>query len=435
MNKNIYCCQKCGAQFSKWTGKCTSCNAWNTVAEESYNDNLSGKALPLTSLINHTDCMSVERIPSNIAELDKVLGGGLVVGSVILLGGEPGIGKSTLVLQLTNLVNERCLYISGEESIEQIRLRAQRLDITTLRLDVLIVTQLEDIIITIEKNKGIKLIVIDSIQTLYSKEASATPGTVTQVRICAYKLINIAKKNNIVLLLVGHVTKDGQIAGPKVLEHMVDTVLYFENEATHQFRILRAVKNRFGAANEIGIFEMQAKGLQEVKNPSFISDYDDTISGTTIFAGIEGTRPILVEVQALVAKSNMATPRRTVVGWDANRLAMIIAVLNSRYGVFIGDKEVYLNIAGGIKIQDPAIDLAVTVAILSAALNIPTKKNTVVFGEIALSGKVRQVSHTDARIKEALRMGFENVISSLENNGNINCIVIKNINDLKKIFC
>ena len=422
-------------QFSKWSGKCTSCNSWNTVIEETFEEINSGKVLHLESLQGKKIPLPSSRLVSNIPELDRIFGGGMVAGSVILLGGEPGIGKSTLVLQLASLIDKKCFYISGEESIEQISLRANRLSIDVPKLNVLIATNLENILTTVKKYKSeTKLIIIDSIQTIYSNEIPSSPGTVTQVRTSAYKLINFVKENNIILLMVGHVTKDGQIAGPKILEHMVDTVLYFESESTHQFRILRSVKNRFGAANEIAVFEMEKKGLSGVKDPSFISDYDAKISGTTIFAGIEGTRPILIEVQALVAKTNMVTPRRTVVGWDVNRLAMIAAILNSRYGIFIGDKEIYLNIAGGIKIQDPAADLAVMVAILSAILDIPTPKNTIMFGEIALSGEVRKVSHQDARIKEALKMGFKNVISPVENNRNINCLAVKHIQDLKKIF-
>ena len=435
MNKNLYACQKCGSQFNKWSGQCSSCNSWNTIIEESINNIpniVNGKVLSLESL--NTISSLPERLSANIKEIDRVLGGGMVLGSVILLGGEPGIGKSTLVLQLASSIQKKCLYISGEESIEQIRLRAHRLAINHTDLNILIATNLEDIITTIKKHKNIDLIIIDSIQTMYSQEAPSSPGTVTQVRICAHKLINIAKQYNIILLLIGHITKDGQIAGPKVLEHMVDTVLYFEGETTHQFRILRSVKNRFGAANEIGIFAMQENGLQEVQNPSFISEYDEKISGTTIFAGMEGTRPILIEIQALVAQTNMATPRRAVVGWDTNRLAMIIAVLNSRYGIFIGNKEIYLNVAGGIKIQDPAADLAIMVAILSATLNIPSPKNTVIFGEVALSGAVRKVSHSEIRMKEALRMGFNHAIAPVKNTSQLKCKIVNHVTDLKKII-
>lgn len=433
MGKKIYVCQKCGSQFGKWSGKCDDCNAWNAIIEDiSINtNNSSGQVLTLKSL-GDSPSLAV-RLSSNIEEVDRVLGGGMVVCSVILLSGEPGIGKSTLVLQLASALHEECLYISGEESIEQIRLRARRIDAQSTKLNILIATDVEDIIATIQKHRNIRVVIVDSIQTMYSKEVSSTPGTVTQVRYCTHKLINIAKKNNIVLLLIGHVTKDGQIAGPKVLEHMVDTVLSFEGESTNQFRILRSVKNRFGATNEIGVFEMCDSGLQEVKNPSFISGYDEHVSGSAIFAGAEGTRPILIEVQALVASTNMATPRRTVVGWDANRLAMIIAVLNSRYGIFIGDKEVYLNIAGGIKIQDPAADLAVMVAIISSMLNISVPKDTVVFGEVALSGAVRKVSHTNARIKESLRMGFQSIIAPVDSE-QLSCTTVKNVSDLKKVF-
>ncbi len=434
MNKILYACQKCGSQFNKWSGQCSDCGAWNSVIEESIGDRtiVNGNVLSLESL-NATPSIP-KRLSTHITEMDRVLGGGMVLGSVILLGGEPGIGKSTLVLQLTAAIKRKCLYISGEESIEQIRLRAHRLEINTPDLDVLIATNLEDITTTIKKHKDIDLIIIDSIQTIYSQEAPSAPGTVTQVRISTHKLINIAKQYNIILLLIGHITKDGQIAGPKVLEHMVDTVLYFEGESTHQFRILRSVKNRFGAANEIGIFTMQEDGLQEVKNPSFISEYDEKISGTSIFAGMEGTRPILIEIQALVAQTNMATPRRAVVGWDTNRLAMIIAVLNSRYGIFIGNKEIYLNVAGGIKIQDPAADLAIMVAILSASINIPAPKNTVIFGEVALSGAVRKVSHSEIRLKEAKRMGFNYAVAPIGETSLLDCKSIKHVKEIKEIL-
>ncbi len=432
MSKNAYTCQKCGEGFAKWSGQCNACNSWNTLLEEEATLKArAGKILEAQSISQQNSLVIPPRVLSHIPEFERVLGGGMVPGSVILLGGEPGIGKSTLILQIANSINSKCLYISGEESIEQITLRAQRVGVDGEGLNIIIATNLEDILTTITKHKNTKLIVIDSIQTIYSSEINAAPGTVTQVRHSSYQLINFAKKYNVVLLLIGHVTKDGQIAGPKVLEHMVDTVLYFENESTHQFRILRSIKNRFGAANEIGVFEMFESGLREVKEPSFISHYDEEMSGSTIFAGIEGTRPILVEVQALVAKTNMATPRRTVVGWDTNRLAMMIAILNSRYGIFIGDKEIYLNIAGGIKIQDPAIDLAVIVAIISATLDIPTPKNTVVFGEVALSGQIRQVSHQESRVKEAAKMGFNTFISPLKKHSEW---VIEHVTDLKNIF-
>ncbi len=437
IDKKIYVCQKCGYQFSKWSGKCSSCDSWNSISEETVQKGTKGKKISPLSL-NHENSLTPIRLSINIEEVDRVLGGGLVKGSIILLGGDPGIGKSTLVLQLANSLAEKCLYISGEESFEQIRLRANRLEIKSQELGIIIATNLEDIEASIRGNKNVKLVIIDSIQTIYSTEVPSSPGTVTQLRFCAHKLIELVKKSNIACIFVGHVTKDGQIAGPKTLEHMVDTVLYFEGESTHQFRILRSIKNRFGSANEIGVFTMLETGLQEVKNPSFIEDYDEKISGTTIFAGIEGTRPILVEVQALVAKTNMVTPRRTVVGWDANRLAMIIAILNSRYGLFIGDKEIYLNIAGGIKIQEPAADLAVIVAIISATLNIPAPKKTVIFGEVALSGTVRNVSYAEVRIKESLKMNFEKFISPLteksNQHGKNNNVTIKHVKDLKKLF-
>jgi DNA repair protein RadA/Sms len=356
----------------------------------------------------------MSRTLTTLSELDRVLGGGLVNGSAILIGGDPGIGKSTLLLQLVAslaLQGKNCAYISGEESIDQIRLRALRLGMVAPPVKMLSATNVRDIIATIEASPP-DIVVIDSIQTMFIDSFNSAPGTVSQVRAASHELIRMAKSRGIILLLVGHVTKDGQIAGPKVLEHMVDTVLYFEGERGHQFRILRAVKNRFGSVNEIGVFQMSGCGLEEVPNPSalFLSQRERAVSGAAVFAGIEGTRPVLVEIQALVSPSLLPTPRRAVVGWDSNRLAMIIAVLGVRYGVMLADKEVYLNVAGGLRILEPAADLAVAAALISSVMNIPLPQESVVFGEVGLSGEVRIVSHTDIRLKEAAKLGFTQAI-------------------------
>ncbi|MBN8827472.1 MAG: DNA repair protein RadA [Sphingobacteriia bacterium] len=447
--KTEYVCQACGAVSNKWMGKCEDCGEWNTFVEqltqksESFSKikgaaNTNGLALKFEKLSG--DVKDAFRIKTNINELDQVLGGGLVPGSAILIGGDPGIGKSTLLLQLlAHLANKgiNSAYVSGEESLSQISLRAVRLEVENAPIKMLAATNLQNIISTIRSEEGVQVAVIDSIQTMFIDELPSAPGTVAQVRACAHELIRLAKELNIILLIVGHVTKEGQIAGPKVLEHMVDTVLYFEGERGHQFRILRAVKNRFGGINEIGVFEMCDLGLKEVSNPSalFLSDRANNVSGAAIFAGIEGTRPILAEIQALVAPTFMATPRRAVVGWDQNRLAMIIAVLATRFGLNLTDKEVYLNITGGLKINEPAADLAVAAALISAATNVPIAQDTVIFGEVGLSGEIRQVSQSDARIKEALRLGFNKVImpyAGKDVQKQDNFSVLKHIKQLKE---
>lgn len=413
--KTRYVCQSCGSVSAKWSGKCDACGVWDTILEERqeaqfYGKKSEGKSLKFETLAG--DVGEIPRTHTNIAEMDRVLGGGLVEGSAILIGGDPGIGKSTLLLQVVVALAKsgvECAYITGEESVDQVKLRAHRLGYNNVPVKIAAATSTSDIIASLKVVDAPKVIVIDSIQTMYMEGIESAPGTVTQVRASAHELIRAAKQYGITVFLVGHVTKEGQIAGPKVLEHMVDTVLYFEGERGHQFRILRAVKNRFGAANEIGVFEMQDKGLAEVANPSalFLSERGYNVSGSAVFAGMEGTRPVLVEVQALVSPTMMATPRRAVVGWDLNRLAMILAVLQARYGLAFADKEVYLNVAGGLKVTEPAADLAVAVALISALKDMPLPPKHIVFGEIGLSGEIRQVSHADIRIKEALKLGFE----------------------------
>jgi len=417
-----YACQNCGAVYPKWQGKCDACGEWNTIVEEkaggegfsNFNPKRKGNIIDFVSLSGSTQ--SLDRLCTNIRELDRVCGGGLVPGSVILVGGDPGIGKSTLLLQtcasLSNLPQKpECYYISGEEALDQVRIRARRLELEQSPVNLASATDVRDIVTTLEKSNA-AVVVIDSIQTMYLEEAESTPGSVSQVRACAYELIKLAKKKGFVLFLVGHVTKQGSIAGPRVLEHMVDTVLYFEGERGHQFRILRAVKNRYGATDEIGVFEMQDKGLAEVENPSalFLAERQGNISGSCVFAGIEGSRPVLVEIQALVSPSGYSSPKRAVVGWDSGRLSMVLAVLEARGGLNLSSQDVYLNIAGGLKISEPAADLAVAMAIVSSLTNHPLPADMVIFGEIGLSGEIRAVSQPNLRLKEAHKLGFHNAI-------------------------
>ena len=416
-----FVCQTCGAAYPRWQGKCDSCGEWNTIIEEktggegfsNFNPKHKGKSLEFVSLSGAQE--KLERLETGIKELDRVSGGGLVSGSVILVGGDPGIGKSTLLLQTCAQIANKghdCYYISGEEAIDQVRIRAKRLGLDQSPVKLTSATEVKDIIATLEKSNA-AIVIIDSIQTMYLEEAESTPGSVAQVRACAYELIKLAKKKGFVLFLVGHVTKQGAIAGPRVLEHMVDTVLYFEGERGHHFRILRAVKNRYGATDEIGVFEMQDKGLVEVENPSalFLAERQGNVSGSCVFAGIEGSRPVLVEIQALVSPTGYASPKRAVVGWDSNRLAMVLAVLEARCGMNLSSQDVYLNIAGGLKISEPAADLAVAMAVISSLTNKPLPADAVIFGEIGLSGEIRSVGQPNSRLKEAHKLGFKNAIT------------------------
>ena len=417
-----FVCQNCGSIYPKWQGKCDACGEWNTIVEEKVGgDGFSnlpakkkGKLLEFVALSGEETALS--RIPTGIKELDRVSGGGLVPGSAILVGGDPGIGKSTLLLQVCASIanaptHPECYYISGEEAIDQVRIRAKRLGLEQSPVKLASTTDVKDIIETLNKSDA-AVVIIDSIQTMYLEEVESTPGSVAQVRACAYELIKLAKKKGFVLFLVGHVTKQGAIAGPRVLEHMVDTVLYFEGERGHHFRILRAVKNRYGATDEIGVFEMQDKGLVEVENPSalFLAERQGNISGSCVFAGIEGSRPVLVEIQALVSPTSYASPKRAVVGWDSNRLAMVLAVLEARCGMNLSSQDIYLNIAGGLKISEPAADLAVAMAVISSMTNKPLPSDTVIFGEIGLSGEIRAVSQPNSRLKEAHKLGFASAI-------------------------
>jgi DNA repair protein RadA/Sms len=415
-------CSDCGNSTSKWSGRCEACGAWNSIGEhgglssgvgQSSLGSQKGAKVKLTHLA--TDEPAPERINSGINELDRVLGGGLVPAMAILVGGDPGIGKSTLLLQAAaSFANNglETLYISGEEASAQIRIRAKRLGLNKAQVRLGAETNLRNILTTMAEEKP-DLVIIDSIQTIWADTVDSAPGSVSQVRSAAHELTNYAKRSGISVVLVGHVTKDGQIAGPRVVEHMVDTVLYFEGERGHQFRILRAVKNRFGPADEIGVFEMTGKGLKEVANPSalFLSERGEPSPGSVVFAGIEGTRPVLVELQALVAPTPHSQPRRAVIGWDNARLAMILAVLESRCNIPFTGHDVYLNVAGGMKISEPAADLAVATAILSALHNISLPADTVVYGEISLSGAVRPVNQAENRLKEARKLGFSRAIA------------------------
>ncbi len=421
-----YACQSCGATFPKWAGRCDGCGEWNSLVEEAAPDSaprglgsVRGRRLEFVGLAG-TSAAPPRRL-TRIAEFDRVCGGGLVPGSAVLIGGDPGIGKSTLLLQAMARLAEdhRCAYVSGEEAVDQVRLRAVRLGCAAAPVQLASATSVRDIVASLEAGDGPEIIVIDSIQTMYVDSLDSAPGTVAQVRASAQELIRVAKRRGVVLLLVGHVTKEGMIAGPRVLEHMVDTVLYFEGERGHQFRILRAVKNRFGPTDEIGVFEMTDGGLGEVANPSalFLAERRGDVSGAAVFAGMEGTRPVLVEVQALVAPSPLGTPRRAVVGWDQARLAMVLAVLEARCGVQIGANDVYLNVAGGLRITEPAADLAVAAALVSSLTGEPVPADAVVFGEIGLSGEVRAVGQSEARLKEAAKLGFSTSIFPARRNG------------------
>jgi len=417
-----FICQNCGAVSPRWNGRCESCGEWNTLVEEGGGSGIAsgpgretrkGRMVEVEALDGET--AEAPRVPSGIAEMDRVTGGGFVRGSALLVGGDPGIGKSTLLMQASAALARNghpVVYVSGEEAVAQVRLRAQRLGCADTPVSLLAETNVENIVTTLSAGKPPALIVIDSIQTLWTDSVESAPGTVSQVRSSAQAMIRYAKQTGATVVLVGHVTKDGQIAGPRVVEHMVDAVLYFEGEGGHHFRILRGVKNRFGPTDEIGVFEMSDKGLREVLNPSelFLGDRHKAAPGAAVFAGMEGRRPVLVEIQALVAASTLGTPRRAVVGWDSSRLAMILAVLEAHCGVRLGGHDVYLNVAGGYRISEPAADLAVAAALVSSLANKPLPDNSVYFGEVSLSGNLRPVSQAAGRLKEAEKLGFEQAV-------------------------
>jgi len=419
-----FVCQLCGSVSSKWQGQCVDCGEWNTLVEEAgvavtpfsakHNLQSGGRAVTLVGL--DADIALPERASTGIKELDRALGGGFVEGSATLIGGDPGIGKSTLLLQAAArlaLSGMPVAYVSGEEAADQVRLRARRLGLGNAPVQLAAATSVRDILTTFGSGRPPAMLVIDSIQTMHSDLIEGAPGTVSQVRASAQELIRFAKERGTALVLVGHVTKDGSIAGPRVLEHMVDTVLSFEGERSHQYRILRAIKNRFGGTDEIGVFSMAEGGLEEISNPSalFLTNRDETVTGSTVFPALEGTRPVLVEIQALTVRlASGATPRRAVVGWDSGRLAMVLAVLEARCGLSFSTCEVYLNIAGGYRVTDPAADMAVAAALVSALSERPVASDAVSFGEISLSGEIRPVAHGALRLKEAAKLGFSRAL-------------------------
>ncbi|MTH55156.1 DNA repair protein RadA [Bacillus mangrovi] len=421
--KTKFMCQSCGYESAKWMGKCPGCGAWNTMAEETFKTGAgpkrgsfqhsaqtAQKAAPITKI----ETASEPRIMTKMKELNRVLGNGIVKGSLVLIGGDPGIGKSTLLLQVSSQLADlgnRVLYISGEESVKQTKLRADRLDVSSDELLVLAETDMEFITKAIDE-AGPAFVVIDSIQTVYQSEITSAPGSVSQVRECTAELMRIAKTKGIAVFIVGHVTKEGSIAGPRLLEHMVDAVLYFEGERHHTYRILRAVKNRFGSTNEMGIFEMKEAGLAEVLNPSeiFLEERSKGAAGSTVVASMEGTRPVLVEIQALISPTSFGNPRRMATGIDHNRVPLLMAVLEKRVGLLLQNQDAYLKVAGGVKLDEPAIDLAVAVSIASSFRDVPTNPMDIIIGEVGLTGEVRRVSRIEQRVQEAAKLGFKRVI-------------------------
>ncbi|RLL40778.1 DNA repair protein RadA [Oceanobacillus piezotolerans] len=424
--KTKFVCQECGYESAKWMGKCPGCNNWNTLVEEieatnSRNSHFKGitKAGSKPERISGIESVEEPRIATSLRELNRVLGGGIVPGSLVLVGGDPGIGKSTLLLQVSAQLAEKempVLYISGEESTRQTKLRADRLGINADMLYVLSETNLFDITAQIEELRP-AFVVIDSIQTIYKEEVSSAPGSVSQVRECTGELMRIAKTNHIPIFIVGHVTKEGAIAGPRLLEHMVDAVLYFEGERHHTYRILRGVKNRFGSTNEMGIFEMKEEGLREVMNPSeiFLEERSEGAAGSTVVASMEGTRPVLVEIQALISPSSFGNPRRMATGVDHNRISLLMAVLEKRVGLMLQNQDAYIKVAGGVKLDEPAIDLGVAVSIASSFRDKPTKPEDIFIGEVGLTGEIRRISRIEQRVQEAAKLGFKRVICPKNN--------------------
>ena len=445
--KTIFCCQSCGFQTAKWMGKCPDCSSWDSFVEErsaagSGRRGFRAISAPQTAPvpIDSIDLETDLRLHTGIKEFDRVLGGGLVPGTLVLIGGDPGIGKSTLMLQALNGLagqGHRVLYVSGEESIRQIRLRSKRLN--TVSADLLVVSEVEiEAILTMIDATKPKALVVDSIQTMFNGDLTSAPGTVSQVREATVRLMLMAKKTGIPIFLVGHVTKDGTIAGPKLLEHMVDTVLYFEGDRNHIFRILRAVKNRFGSTNEIGVFEMKDKGLDEVANPSavFLSERPAGAAGSVVTASMEGTRPILVELQALASATNFGTPRRTILGLDPNRVALLAAVMEKMIGMHLMGYDIFMNVAGGVKVTEPAVDMAIVAAVASSFLDKAISDNTVVLGEIGLTGEVRAIGQADTRIAEGRKMGFSRCLlpkSNLKRLPDIDGIEIEGVKTVSEV--
>lgn len=444
-NQTIFVCSQCGYESAKWIGKCPSCNNWNTLYEEKIVKNKNDKTrkiIPMETVkLNNVTTSNYNRYKTGIGELDRVLGGGLVQGSLVLLSGEPGIGKSTLILQICDKVkiDGPVLYISGEESSSQIKIRAERLNINNDNIFFLGETSIQLIEEAIDKIKP-NLIIIDSIQTMYNEELTAAPGSVSQVREITFNIMMICKRQNITTILIGHVTKDGGIAGPRVLEHMVDTVLYIEGERYFSYRILRGVKNRFGSTNEIGLFEMREEGMVEIDNPSsiLITEREGNPSGSIVVVSMEGTRPMLIEIQALVSPTAFGLPRRTGIGIEYNRLVLLLAVLEKRAGYSLSNQDAYVNVVSGIKIDEPAVDLAIALAVVSSHKNVGLPKDMVVIGEVGLTGEIRSVNSIEKRVKEAERMGFKTCIipesnrKNLKYKGNINIIGVKDIKEAIK---
>ena len=434
--KSVFFCQNCGHEENKWLGQCPMCKEWNTFVEEpvSFSKSASAKQIKDAEVValKHVETDQEERIKTKIEELDRVLGGGIVPGSLLLVGGDPGIGKSTLLLQVCQRLCEdkhQVLYISGEESLKQIKLRANRMGEFTEDLLLLCETNLEIVKNVIQKRKP-EVVIIDSIQTMYSEEVASAPGSVSQVRESTNVFMQLAKGLGISIFIVGHVTKEGTVAGPRVLEHMVDTVLYFEGDRHASYRILRGVKNRFGSTNEIGVFEMRQNGLVEVENPSefMLNGKPENASGSVVACSMEGTRPILIEIQALVCSSNFGMPRRTAAGTDYNRVNLLMAVLEKRVGIHLSNYDAYVNIAGGIKMNEPAVDLGIVMAIVSSYKNQPIDEKTIVFGEVGLSGEVRAVNVPEQRVAEAKKLGFTTCIMP-----EVSREVVKNIKGIKII--
>lgn len=448
-NKSVFFCQECGFESAKWMGQCPACKAWNTFTEEPVVKKASGGSKPAGAakpvLLSQVRPDAQQRMTTGIGELDLVLGGGIVPGSLVLVGGDPGIGKSTLLLQMCRQLSDmdvKTLYVSGEESLQQIRMRADRLG--SFRTDLLMLCEtdlgvIEETLIT----QRPRIAVIDSIQTMYSDAVASAPGSVSQVREATNTLMQLAKKEGIAIFIVGHVTKEGVVAGPRVLEHMVDTVLYFEGDRHAAYRMLRAVKNRFGSTNEVGVFEMSSEGLKEVKNPSqfMLEGRPDGNSGSVVSCVMEGTRPLMLEVQALVCQTSFQIPRRTAAGTDYNRVNLLLAVLEKRLGLKLGNADAYINLAGGMRLSDPGLDLAIVSAVISSYTNVPVGKDTLIFGEVGLTGEVRAVSQAENRVREAGRLGFKSCcipysnMKYIKNHEGLTVTGVRNVRELYDFLC
>ena len=441
-DKSIFRCKTCGGTTPKWMGKCPDCGDWDSLEEERPQTNKRGLGsqakVPTPVPIDSVEAGEAQRCRTGIGEFDRVLGGGIVDGSLVLIGGDPGIGKSTLMLQVLSVLagqGKKCLYVSGEESIQQISMRGRRLESGSSSFFIVAETDLESILAMVEKDKY-DAVVIDSIQTVFHPEVNSTPGSVTQIREASMQFMRLAKSTGIPVFLVGHVTKVGSIAGPRIMEHMVDTVLYFEGDKSHIFRILRAVKNRFGSTNEIGVFEMRERGLTQIPNPSsvFLSERASVAPGSVVTACMEGTRPILVEIQGLVSSSGLGTPRRTVLGLDSHRVSLIVAVMEKRLGMNLAGLDIFMNVTGGVRIVEPSADLAIAAALASSFLDKPVPKEVTLIGEVGLTGEIRAVSHAQARVKEAAKMGFTTCLvpaSTLKQLSRVEGMTIESIGFLK----